>query len=402
MDLIKICIVMLVLIIALRLHLKLWQAVSICIVATALLFKIPIKDVASLLVKGTTSWSNLSILLMLYFITFLQRLLERRSQLRLAQQDLNGIFNNRRINSTLAPSFIGLLPSAAAAIICGTLVDEATGDDLNVDEKAFVTSFFRHIPESFLPTYSAIVLMSGLCNVPLASFTLGMIPMVIAMFITGWVFYIRKVGKNTGLPPVENKKKCVIDLFKHLWTLIAIIILIIGFKMNAYLAIGIVTVAAFFIYRFSFKELPGLLKWAFEPVLILNSYLILLFKEFILYTGAIEQLPGVLAKLPVPNYIVFSIIFFVGTLICGSTAIVAFCTTMAFATIPDGGMPLMVLLHTSAYLAMQITPVHVCLTVIVNHFKSGLGNLIKKTIPVVLVLWPILFLYYKLLVVLGL
>lgn len=172
--------------------------------------------------------------------------------------------------------------------------------------------------------------------------------------------------------------------------------------MNAYLAIGIVTVAAFFIYRFSFKELPGLLKWAFEPVLILNSYLILLFKEFILYTGAIEQLPGVLAKLPVPNYIVFSIIFFVGTLICGSTAIVAFCTTMAFATIPDGGMPLMVLLHTSAYLAMQITPVHVCLTVIVNHFKSGLGNLIKKTIPVVLVLWPILILYYKLLVVLGL
>ena len=130
MDLIKICIVMAVLIAALKLHLKLWQAVICCIVTTVLLFGIPLRDVAALVVKGATSWSNLSILLMLYFITFLQRLLEKRSQLRLAQEDLNGIFNNRRINATVAPVFIGLLPSAAAAIICGTLVDEAARDDL--------------------------------------------------------------------------------------------------------------------------------------------------------------------------------------------------------------------------------------------------------------------------------
>lgn len=401
MDLIKICIVMAVLIAALKLHLKLWQAVICCIVTTVLLFGIPLRDVAALVVKGATSWSNLSILLMLYFITFLQRLLEKRSQLRLAQEDLNGIFNNRRINATVAPVFIGLLPSAAAAIICGTLVDEAARDDLQVDEKAFVTSFFRHIPESFLPTYSAIVMMSGLSGVPIASFTLGMIPMVAAMFIAGWLFYVRKVGRDTGMPPAENKGKCALELFKHLWTLIVIIVLILVFKMSAYLAIGLVTAAAFLVYRFSVRELPHLMKWAFEPVLILNSLLILIFKEFILFTGAIDQLPEVMARLPIPAYIIFSVLFFASTLLVGSQATVAFCTTMAFTALPNGGMPLMVLLHTSAYLAMQITPVHVCLTVIVNHFKSSLGGLIKKTVPVILVLWPVLILYYNLLVLLG-
>lgn len=397
MDLVKILIVMCVVVIALRLHLKLWQAMLCCITATILLFKISIATTVGLIITGCTSWSNLSILLMLYFITFLQRLLEKRSQLRYAQQDLNGIFNNRKINATVAPVFIGLLPSAAAAIICGSLVDEAARDDLNVDEKAFVTSFFRHIPESFLPTYSAIILMSSLSGVSLSAFTLGMLPMIVAMFVTGWLFYVRKIGKDTGMPPAENKGQCVLNLVRHLWTLITIIVLILVFSVNAYVAIGLVTLLAYFVYRFSLKDLPGLAKWAFEPVLILNSLLVLIFKEFILHTGVMEQLPGFFGQFPIPNYLIFSAIFFAGTLVCGSQAIVAFCTTMAFTAIPDGGMPLMVLLHTSAYLAMQITPVHVCLTVIVGYFKSNLGGLIKKTVPVVFILWPILILYYKLL-----
>ena len=401
MILMKLVVVMVVIVVALRLHMKLWQAMLCCTAATILLYQISLKDTLMLVVRGCTSWSNLSLLLMIYFITFLQRLLERRSQLRMAQQDLNGIFNDRRINATVAPLFIGLLPSAAAAIICGTLVSEAVNDDVSLDEKAFITSYFRHIPESFLPTYSAIILMSSLSGVPIASFTLGMVPMVVIMFVTGWLFYVRKVGRETGMPPAENKMECAWALIKHLWTLIAIILLILVLKMNAYAAIGVVTVIAFFAYHFSFRELPELAKWAFEPVLIGNSLFVLIFKEFILYTGVMEQLPGFFAQFPIPNYLIFSIIFFAGTIVCGSQAIVAFCTPMAFAAIPNGGMPLMVLLHTSAYIAMQITPVHVCLTVIVEHFRSSLGGLIKKTIPVVLVLWPLLILYYNLLVLAG-
>ena len=397
MELTKLIVVMAVIIAALRLHLKLWQAMMCCIGATIFLYGIDLKTTVELLYKGCTTWDNLSLLLMLYLITFLQRMLEKRSQLRLAQQDLNGIFNNRRINVTIAPVFIGLLPSAAAAVICGAIVDESAEGDLSIEEKAFVTSYFRHIPESFLPTYSAIVLMSSLSGVPLSSFTVGMLPMVAAMFAAGWWFYVRKVGRETGMAATADKGRCAAALLRHLWTLIAIIGLILIFRMNAYLAVGIVTISAFFVYRFSVKELPGLAVWAFEPMLIFNSLLVLIFKDFLLHTGVIEQLPGFFAQFPIPAYLIFSIIFFVGTLICGSQAIVAFCTTMAFTAIPNGGMPLMVLLHTSAYLAMQITPVHVCLTVIVNHFHCSLGGLIKKTIPVVCILWPVLILYYHIL-----
>ena len=69
---------------------------------------------------------SLSVLVSLYLITYLQRMLEARSQIHLVQQDLNWLFHNRRVNAAGVPLFIGLLPSAAAMILCGDIVKEAS------------------------------------------------------------------------------------------------------------------------------------------------------------------------------------------------------------------------------------------------------------------------------------
>ena len=397
MEIVKLLVVFLVIVIALRFKLKLFVAMLLATVSSALLWKISPSDCAGLVWTATKNWDNITVLLVLYIITFLQRLLERRSQLKMAQLDLNGIFNNRRINATLAPIFIGLLPSAAAAIICGDIVSDACRDDLSTDEKAFVTTYFRHIPESFLPTYTSVIIMSQLCGVSVGPFVLGMLPLVVVMFVLGWIFYIRKVPKETGDPPSQNKWKDLLNLFKHLWSLIAIIVLILAFNVPVWIAILCITVVCWFIYRFNIKEFPEIAKSAFEPVLIVNSYLILVFKEFLTHTGVITALPGFFSALPIPTFLIFALIFFFGTIVSGSTAIIALCTTMAFAAIPDGGMPLMVLLMSFCYAAMQISPTHVCLAVVAGYYNTTLGGIVKKTIPVILCFCAITILYYLLL-----
>ncbi len=397
MDIIKLVIVFALIIIALRFKLKLFAAMLIAVIATAALWQIPPLECLQLVWNATKSWSNLTVLIVLYVITFLQRLLERRSQLKKAQLDLNGIFNNRRINATLAPVFIGLLPSAAAAIICGDIVNEATGDDLTTDEKAMCTTFFRHLPEAFLPTYTGVIIMANLSGVNVGSFVLGMLPLVFVMYILGWLFYIRKVPKETGLPPSKNKWKDALNLVKHLWSLIVIIVLILAFDVPVWIAILIVTVVCWFVYRFPAKEFPEIAKSAFEPVLIVNSYLILVFKEFLTATGVIDTLPAVFSALPVPTYLIFALIYFVGSIIAGSNAIIASCTTMAFAAIPNGGMPLMVLLMSFSYAAMQISPTHVCLSVVADYYHTTLGGIVKKTIPIIPIFCVIAVLYYLLL-----
>ena len=397
MELIKLAVVFAVIILALKFRLKLYQAMLLSLLATILLWGVDIRTVFTLWWDSTKSWETISVVLILYLITFLQRMLEKRSQLRKAQQDLNGIFNNRRINATLAPVFIGLLPSAAAAIICGDIVDEATDGYLDTNEKAFVTSYFRHIPESFLPTYSSVIIMSELSGVSIGSFILGMLPLVAVLYALGYVFYIRKLPRETGQEPSLSKGRDALNLLKHLWSLIAIILLILAFSCPVVLAIGIVTAAAFFVYRFRPAELPGLARSAFEPVLIVNTYLIMVFKGFITHTGVITALPEYFSVLPIPAFLIFALIFFFGTVVSGSTAIIAICTTMAFAAIPGAGMPLMVLLMSFSYAAMQISPTHVCLAVVGEYFHTTLGGIVKKTIPVILSFCAVTIGYYLLL-----
>ncbi len=394
---VKLLVVFAIIIVALRCKLKLFWAMLGAIVATILLWQIRPLDCVKLLWKATKSWSNLSVLVILYVTTVLQRVLERRSQLRAAQQDLNGIFNNRRINATVAPIFIGLLPSAAAAIICGDIVSEACGDSLNTDEKAFVTSYYRHIPESFLPTYSSVIIMSSLCGVSVGSFVAGMIVPIIFLYILGMLFYVRRVPKETGAPPSENKWKDVLHLFGHLWSLISIIVLILAFNVPVWLAILAVTALCFFVYRIPLRDVPGVAVSAFEPILLLNSYLILVFKEFLSSTGVINALPEFFSALPIPTFLIFALIFFFGSVVSGSTAIIALCTTMAFAAIPGSGMPLMVLLMSFAYAAMQISPTHVCLTVVADYYHTTIGGIVRKTIPVLICFCAFMIGYYLLL-----
>ncbi len=397
MALLYLGIVFLVIVILLAVKRPLYQAVLGGILAMVLLFKVPFKALLLETADVFTTWSSLSIILSMYLITFLQRMLEARKQIKLAQMDLDGIFHNRRINSTLAPIFIGLLPSAAAMLLCGDIVKDAAEGHLKPKEQAVVASWFRHIPESYLPTYSGVLLMMTLSGVPLPGFLLGMTLPVIALFIIGYVPYLRKLPKDPGTPLSQNRPGDALHLFRHLWTLLLILLLILGFQLGIVPAVAITIGAAIFIYRFRPKELAPMIISAFEKKLILNTFLVLVLKEVIDFTGVLNTLPELLSGLPVPTYLVFCLIFFLGTIISGTSGIIALGTPMAFAIMPDGGMPLMVLLMCITHAASQVSPIHICLVVAADYFKVTMGEMIRKTIPLTVVFCIFSILYYQLL-----
>ena len=119
-------------------------------------------------------------------------------------------------------------------------------------------------------------------------------------------------------------------------------------------------------------------------------------KEFISYTGVLTLLPAVPSTLPIPEWLVFAIMFFVGGAISGSNGIIALGTPLAFSVL-DGGIPLMVLLMCMCHAASLISPVHVCLVVASDYFKITMGQLIRKTIPASLVFALLMIGYYLLL-----
>lgn len=387
----------------------LYQAILGGILAACVLFRIPGQEIVGRVVLVLTTWSSLSVLLALYLITFLQRILESRSQIRLAQENLNEMFHNRRVNIAGAALFIGLLPSAASMILCSEIVKNATDGILEPDEQAFLASWFRHIPESFLPTYTAVLLMVSLSGITLAQFLTGMLVPVVLLAILGYVTTLRKVpceietigtietgkadnGRKHAAKKGKGKSAC--ELFCHLWSLLLILVLILALKMDVVFAVLVSIVGSVILYRVKWQELKVFSVSAFETKMIGNTFLVLVLKEILSYTGVLQQLPDLMAGLPLPMYLIFALMMFAATVISGSTAAIAMGVPLAFAAIP-GGVPLAVYLMSVTHAASQISPTHVCLVVASEYFHVPLGKLVRRTLPVSIAVFVLMTLYYQ-------
>lgn len=399
MDLLKLALLFAVIVVMLWRKRPLWQAISAGLLYLGIVYQIAPLQWPQLVAKVFSDESSLSILVSLYLITYLQRMLEARQQLRYAQADLNGLFHNRRINAAGAPMFIGLLPSAAAMILCGDIVKDASEGYLQPKEQAFVTNWFRHIPESTLPTYASVLLMANLADVALRDFLPGMLVPLLILILLGYFPYVKRLPKDPGTPISEHRLRDLLHLIQHLWTLLMILVLILLFQFSVVGAVAIVIVCAAFIYRFSLNELMAMLRSAFEVKLLLNTFLVLVLKEFIAFSGALASLPPLLSHLPIPSVFIFVLLFFIGGIISGTSGIIAMGTPIAFAAM-DGGMPLMVLLMCTSHAASLVSPTHICLVVAAEYFHISLGELIRKTLPPALLFCLLALVYYHVLLLL--
>mgnify|MGYP000853087637 FL=1 len=123
---------------------------------------------------------------------------------------------------------------------------------------------------------------------------------------------------------------------------------------------------------------------AFEKKLILTSVIIMIFKELLNHTGVIEELPYYFNKLPISAYVVFGLIMFFGTLLAGSQAMVVLLIPLAFGTIANGGLALLIFLMCMTYIAMQISPTHICLAIITEHHGTSFASLVRETMPILI------------------
>lgn len=397
LDIIKLIVIFTGIVFFIKLKKPLYISILVGAVISVILYRIPIITSFQLAFKSCTSKDTISLVLAFYTITYVQRMMEKRGHLLLAEKSLDNIFNSRRINAMIAPFVIGLLPSAGAVLIAAPIVQNASGDYLTREEQTFVTSYYRHISEAFLPTYSSILLALDLSGVDMTKFVVGMLPMVAILFILGYVFYVRKIPKSNGISQSKDKKDDIINLIISLWPIAVTITIILTLKIPVYMAVIPVIIVSAILNKFSVDELIPMVKTAFETKLIVSTVMIMIFKELLTFTGVIGRLPEYFEKLPIHPAIIFSLIFVIGTLVAGSQAIIALALPLAFATIPDGGLALMILLMCMTYIAMQVSPTHICLVIVTEAFDVSFIELVKKTFPILIIFTAITAVYSYLL-----
>ncbi len=379
------------------------ESIIVAAVATIILFQIPLDEAARLVIHSIYEKETLLMVGNFILVTFIQRIMENKKLLERAELALARISGNRRLVCMVTPIVIGFLPSAGAVNICGKIVNDTVGDDLDVQERLFVTSYYRHISESFSPTYNAILLALTITGVSTGSFVLCMVPMVVVLLALGYLFYLKKIDKNySSIEEEYNKVEEWKQLIFCFWPLFLCIIIVIIFNFSVIQVMPLVILLAILIYRLSVGEVIAYAKTSIEKRIIVNTVVLMMFKNLLTYTGVIETLPSVFESASVPAFVAYGLIMFFGTVVSGANAMIVLLIPLAFSTIPGAGTALVVFLMSISYIAMQVSPTHICLTIVTEYFQESWGNLVKKTLPIVAIFLVILHVYYMFLIQLGL
>ena len=398
MQLIYLMIIFLVIILGLTFKRPLYQAIILGIFFAVVLYKIPLPDFIQMVKDASLNSQTIYLLLAFYIITYLQRMMENKNMLMLAERSLEQMFHSKRINAMVAPFIVGLLPSPGAVLIAAPIVDAASDDKLNVNERTFVASYYRHISELFMPTYASILLALKLTGVDMTAFVISMITMVFVLFLLGFIFYVRKIPKNMNKEKNQDKKDSVYSFFKALWPIALTTLLILVLKIQVFFAVLPAIIIMIFIHKFKFSDLKTFAVKAFDAKMFLTLLVVMIFKTVLEYTHVIETLPNLFGKLPIPVTAVFSIIIFLGTIVAGAQAIIAMILPIAFSTIPNAGLGELVLFMSISYIASQVSPTHICLAIITEHYKTSLLSLVIKTLPIIISFIGIAFVYSYILI----
>ena len=338
-------------------------------------------DFGKTLLLSITDYNTISFVVVIIFVMLLEAVMSECGSLDKMLSSLGGLFCNRRVNIAVPPALIGLLPSAGGALFSAPLVRQAAGRYLSNHDTAFINNYYRHIIEIFFPTYPAVLLACALSHTPVATFMLALFPFTLLHIVIG-NFLLKKVPKQ--IEPEENHPSRLVyfkEFISGTWPLLLLIFLILAFSVPIHWAASGCFMAAWLFNKIPLKKMGHLAKASLNWKIVLMTVSVMLFKDVLAASGAVQTLPELLAELPIPQFIVFALMFLlVGAITGMMLPTIAMCLPLALTSMPEGGLPLIAMLCVFSHIGNMISPMHLCVAISCQYFNSPFTRQFKMSI----------------------
>jgi integral membrane protein (TIGR00529 family) len=404
-----------------RFHKNLIYAVVPAIIFLALANGFSVVQIWDITWERISSTNNIFLMLVIVQVIWLsQQMKDTGVMNELVSTMKNSV--SKKASMAMLPASIGILPMPGGALFSAPLVEDCDAKgEVESLLKTKINYWFRHIWEYWWPLYPGILLAIDICEVPMWKFILFQMPMTIFAVIMGYIFLLRKVkDEEDGVKPRFELK----NLLRFLRLMSPVIIIVITFAIiklfihsiaeyNKYLpmAIGIVLAMTFL----QLKRPVKLKTWK-ENIFSIRVIKLFILVEAIRVFGAFieaelpngtplaAQMHTELSGWHIPLILVIMIIPFITAITTGLVVGfvgASFPIVMTLIGGPDADPVILyssiVLAFGCGYAGMLLSPVHVCLIVTNEHFKTSLLLSLKKLFVPVSGLFICLMVYYLLL-----
>jgi len=389
-ELIKISLVLFLILILLRKKMNIGYVLLIGSSALFLLYRMDVSRIAVTIQKTVTSSIALKLLLSLSLIRVLELVLRENEILATMMSAAKMLFKKRKAIIISMPMLIGMLPSLGGAYFSAPMVKEATaGLSISQEEKAFINYWFRHPWEFILPLYPGVLLASAVSNIPLYSLIKVNMVGAILLLATGFIFAMKGVEKDAHTDETnghhidnQNRRRVLKRELASFLPIGIVLTLVVFLHMELHYALLITIVPLLVIYRYNPVDVLRVTRHGFAREIIVMIFGIMLFKETMEASGAVNNLSSFFVEQNIPLLPIICILPFLTGMLTGIT--VGFVgSTFPLLISMTGGASLahITLAFTAGFIGVLLSPVHLCLVLTKEYFKADLWGIYKKTLP---------------------
>lgn len=377
-DILKVSLIFVFIVFLLRRKINIGYALIAGSLLFFILYPFHLKKTGISLFNALISHTSINLYLSLTLIKSFEYSLRQTGLMQKMTEASQSLLGNKKLSIISMPLVMGMLPSLGGAYLSAPMVDSAT-KNLNMakEEKAFINYWYRHPWELILPLYPGIVLASAVSGVHLRELIILNLPAAMILFLAGFVLSMRNVKDKNQLS-TSNRN------FKSLYSFIPIILVlfpVIVFKIDLYISFIFNIILLCLYYRKSFKEILSIIKHGFTSDIFYLVIGVIIFKEMLQVSGAVDGIARAITQSGIPYLIVFTILpLFVG-LITGITIGYVGSTFPLIMTLKQTLPYEISIAFVAGYLGVLISPLHLCLILTKEYFKANIIGMYRKIIP---------------------
>ena len=341
--------------------------------------KVSFQGFVEVFISTFTDRSTLDLVLIVSLIPVLASFMKEVGMVDDLINEIKEVVSGRAVLAVL-PALMGALPMLGGALLSAPLIDEeANRLGLLNDEKSFINVWFRHWNFFIYPLSSALILVASLTGFNLYMLILMHIPPVLIYLILGYLLSIRSI-KEDKIKRSRDLRVFLSIPFNMSPILLAIILNFVGVHMAAALAMAAIFTLA--IKRVSPRKALILLRENFNWKLPLAMISVMYLRHMVEYSNSVPALIPYIESIGLPvNLLLLAITWIIGLATAMPTAGIAIIFPIAILMIKNLSIFLVSILYFTMIFSYLVSPLHLCLILTVEYYRSKLQRVYQKLIP---------------------
>ena len=395
--LLRVGIVFVLVLIAIRKKLSLGNAFLLGALALGVFFGESPRTITSSVAGSLLDPKTVSLALIVSLILILSNSMEKAGQMQRLLTSFRGLVSSPRLNLTIFPALIGLLPMPGGAVFSAPMVKElGARSKLSGGQLSFVNYWFRHIWEYWWPLYPGVLLTVVLADINLSVFVLSMAPLTLAAIMLGQGAI--KVIADLTPQGAQQRRPPIIPFLKELTPILIAILpgLGAGWLLSRLFPdfpvgkeaglIACLAAAIFWVWqknKFSGRQIGAVV---LDKHLLAMFYMvaaIFIFKGILSNGQAVNAISHNLVTLKIPLFFIIALLPFMVGLIAGiAIAFVGSTFSILIPMIHSMGetqhmLAYIMLAMVCGFAGVLLSPLHLCLVLSNEYFQTNLSSVYR-------------------------